>query len=864
MTNRMLIDAGHPEETRVVILRGNQVEDFDFESENKLPLRGNIYLAQVTRVEPSLQAAFVEYGGNRQGFLAFSEIHPDYYQIPVSDREELLRAHAEEDRQTASQEDSDGDGFANGDGSANGGATSVENIGGDAHEEALASGRTRNLTRKYKIQEVIKRRQVILIQVVKEERGNKGAALTTYLSLAGRYCVLMPNTARGGGISRKINNGPDRRKLKTIVEKLDVSNGMGLIIRTAGAQRTGTEIKRDYQYLIRMWEKIRELTMQSSAPAMVYEEGSIVKRSIRDLYNKDFDEIIVQGDEGYKDAKEYMKMLMPSHAAKVKPFKGDTPLYLAMGIEAQLAAMFNPVATLPSGGYLVINQTEALVAIDVNSGKSTKEHSIEKTALKTNLEAAHEVARQARLRDLAGLLVIDFIDMSENRNNRSVEHRLKDALKDDRARIQVGKISPFGLMEMSRQRMRSGILEGSSINCEHCAGTGMVRSVESRALHVLRLVEEEAAKRGQSQQITVNVPLEVASYILNQKRANLAELEERFGVSVLINGDASLNAMQMTLDKANEAGQSVIVRMDGDPESATAEDDGRNKKRRRRRGGRRNKDDEQRPDAEHSSHSGAGHPDAGKSEQSSTQADAQSGSEPKQNNEQNNEQHKTADGEESNPRRRRRGRRGGQGRRRDGDASNTPNNNDARTHADSDANVAQANVAQESGKSQSAQTSPKDEPKDNADNINAKTEDGKVSDEKPKTRRPRRKKADTTPMQETAEASETSAVSAAKPKKPAKAQAKKVSKAKSKTVSAEKADGKTDDKAEEKPKKKRASPKSSGKTSPKTSPKTSRSPKAEKAEKPPLFDKKAGAEKKAETEESSSDKPKRTGWWSGK
>ncbi len=578
MTNHMLIDAGHPEETRVVVLRGNQVEDFDFESENKRPLRGNIYLAQVTRVEPSLQAAFVEYGGNRHGFLAFGEIHPDYYQIPVSDREALLREHAEEDRKTATREDSEADGES----SDTEDGTSVEDIGGDAHEEASASGRTRNLTRKYKIQEVIKRRQVILVQVVKEERGNKGAALTSYLSLAGRYCVLMPNTARGGGISRKINHGADRKKLKKIVEKLDIGDGMGLIIRTAGAQRTGTEIKRDYQYLLRMWEKIRKLTMESSAPSLVYEEGSLIKRTIRDLYDKDFNEVIVQGDDGYKDAKEYMKMLMPSHARKVKQYKGEAPLYIETGIESQLAAMFNPIANLPSGGYLVINQTEALVAIDVNSGKSTKEHSIEKTALKTNMEAAREVARQAKLRDLAGLLVIDFIDMDEHRNNRAVERRLKEALKNDRARIQVGKISPFGLLEMSRQRMRSGILEGSSINCEHCNGTGMVRSVESRALHVLRLLEEEAVKRGKKAEIAVHVPLKVAEYILNQKRSHLIGIEERFDVSVAVNGNSALNAMQMTIDN-DSAGESVVVRMDGEPENPPAEEDKGKKRRRRRR-----------------------------------------------------------------------------------------------------------------------------------------------------------------------------------------------------------------------------------------------------------------------------------------
>ncbi|MEE3120698.1 MAG: ribonuclease E/G, partial [Pseudomonadota bacterium] len=516
MTKRMLIDAVHPEETRVVVLNDNQIDEFDFESSAKSPLRGNIYLAKVTRVEPSLQAAFVEYGGNRHGFLAFNEIHPDYYQIPVSDREELLREQAEEDRENAASHDAESGDADNEDGEdndENGEAGDIEDVGGDAHEEVSTPLNRRALYRKYKIQEVIKRRQIILVQVLKEERGNKGAALTTYLSLAGRYCVLMPNTARGGGISRKINNATDRKKLKTIVGKLDVPDGMGLIVRTAGAQRTLAEIRRDWQYLWRLWENVREITVNSSAPALVYEEGNLIQRCIRDIYSKDFEEVVVSGADGYKLARSYMKLLMPSHARKVKQHTDTDALFRQTSVEDKLAAMFNPVVTLPSGGYLVINQTEALVAIDVNSGKSTREYSVEKTALATNLEAATEVARQARLRDLAGLLVIDFIDMDEGRNNRAVEKRLKEALKLDRARIQVGRISSFGLLEMSRQRMRSGVLEGSSETCPHCNGYGMLRSVESRALHVLRQIDERAGKYSEGV-LTVHVPEDVATYLL--------------------------------------------------------------------------------------------------------------------------------------------------------------------------------------------------------------------------------------------------------------------------------------------------------------------------------------------------------------
>ncbi len=692
MANKMLIDASHPEETRVVVLRGNRVEEFDFESASKKQLRGNIYLAKVMRVEPSLQAAFVDYGGNRHGFLAFSEIHPDYYQIPVADRQALIeeeaRAQRDEDDDVSrsqrrsrrfrhgdrngqraekrrgedetlsepyagqalgegespvspqtegeqprsaafeaehpgeaefqSQQDQSGDspdmfapeqdefaavsqqpeladealtesppessvghghdagGIADhehsphvasaADDSANfpptdrsvpepgevpddqdgdaedageDGAGEIEQLGGDAMEEMPVHQYRHR--KQYKIQEVIKRRQVLLVQVVKEERGNKGAALTTYLSLAGRYSVLMPNTARGGGISRKITDSGDRQRLKSIAQELEVPEGMGVIVRTAGAARTKAEVKRDFEYLLRMWETVRETTLQSTAPTLVYEEGSLIKRSIRDLYNKDIDEIVVAGENGYREAKEFMRLLMPSHAKTVQPYRDPQPMFAKSGAEAQLDAMFSNQVTLKSGGYIVINQTEALVAIDVNSGRSTREHNIEDTALRTNLEAADEISRQLRLRDLAGLIVIDFIDMEENRNNRTVERRLKDALKNDRARIQVGRMSHFGLLEMSRQRMRTGVLEGSTVACPHCAGAGMVRSTASIALHVLRVLEDALIKSS-SYDIIVKTRTAVALYILNQKRTHLRELEKRFGVSVTIAADDALTA----------------------------------------------------------------------------------------------------------------------------------------------------------------------------------------------------------------------------------------------------------------------------------------------------------------------------------
>ncbi|MET3897022.1 ribonuclease E [Devosia sp. UYZn731] len=566
-TKRMLVDAIHPEETRIVVTAGNRLEEFDFESAQRRQLRGNIYLAKVTRVEPSLQAAFVEYGGNRHGFLAFSEIHPDYYQIPVADREALLRdeeaedEHHDEDEHIslptgvtepdAETDTQDMEGASHIE-QAPANSEPVESIGGaDALEEVPERRRQSQNRRHYKIQEVIKRRQVMLVQVVKEERGNKGAALTTYLSLAGRYSVLMPNTARGGGISRKITNVADRKRLKEITSDLEVPQGMGVILRTAGASRTKAEVKRDFEYLMRLWENVRSLTLKSQAPCLVYEEGSLIKRTIRDLYNKEIDEVFVAGDDAYQEAKDFMRMIMPSHAKNVQLYKDDQPLFSKYGIETQLDSMFSPTVTLPSGGYIVINPTEALVSIDVNSGRSTKEHNIEDTALQTNLEASDEVARQLRLRDLAGLIVIDFIDMVENRSNRAVERRLKDALKDDRARIQVGRISHFGLMEMSRQRIRFGVVESSTHKCPICDGTGLVRSVESLALMVMRHVEDHVLRRA-GQSINVRIPMEVALYILNFKRDTLTALEDKYTLSITITADGKMTGNQFAIEKGED------------------------------------------------------------------------------------------------------------------------------------------------------------------------------------------------------------------------------------------------------------------------------------------------------------------------
>ncbi|MBI0169188.1 MULTISPECIES: ribonuclease E/G [Bartonella] len=640
MSNKMLIDASHPEETRVVVVRGNRIEEFDFESEHKKLLKGNIYLARVTRVEPSLQAAFVEYGGNRHGFLAFSEIHPDYYQIPVADRQALLEeeekaalvdeeedqesektsknnrrkkvksAPANVENETTAEAADDEDDVEQ---AVEDTEDSVELVGAeDALEEVPT--RERSPRRQYKIQEVIKRRQILLVQVVKEERGNKGAAMTTYLSLAGRYSVLMPNTARGGGISRKITNIQDRKRLKEVVKDLHVPKGMGVILRTAGANRTKAEIKRDYEYLMRLWENVRALTLESVAPCLVYEEGSLIKRSIRDLYNKDISEILVSGEQGYREAKDFMRMLMPSHAKVVQPYREQLPIFAHNGIEGQLDAMLQPEVTLKSGGYLVINQTEALVAIDVNSGRSTKEHSIEETACQTNLEAAEEVARQLRLRDLAGLVVIDFIDMEEKRNNRLVEKKLKDCLKDDRARIQVGRISHFGLMEMSRQRIRASVLESTMQPCPHCNGTGYIRSDSSLALHVLRSIEEYLL-RNPHFNIIVRTSVATALYVLNHKRQALSDLENRFGLTINIEADDEVGAQNLAIYKGTAAEGTPAIIPQLPPVEETEEDDiaedevvaetdnetkddnnnENNQRRRRRNRGRSNDRNEEKP-----------------------------------------------------------------------------------------------------------------------------------------------------------------------------------------------------------------------------------------------------------------------------
>jgi ribonuclease E len=549
MAKKMLIDAAHPEETRVAVLDGNRVEDFDFEVASRKQLRGNIYLAKVTRVEPSLQAAFVEYGGNRHGFLAFSEIHPDYYAIPHDDQEAIKAELAKAEQESESEEEDD---------------------------EARDERRRRILTRRYKIQEVIRRRQIMLVQVVKEERGNKGAALTTYLSLAGRYCVLMPNTGRGGGISRKITQATDRKRLKKIAQELDVPQGQGLIIRTAGAKRTKTEIKRDYEYLSRAWETIRDDTLKSIAPALIYEESSLVKRAIRDLYDKDVDEIHVDGEEAYKEAKDFVRMLMPSHAKRVHLWKDATPIFAKHGVEKQLDSIYSPIVNLKSGGYIVINQAEALVAIDVNSGRATRERNIEQTAFKTNLEAADEAARQMRLRDLAGLIVIDFIDMEEPKNDRAVEKRMKDNLRFDRARVQMGKISGFGLLELSRQRRRTGVLEGTSHVCDYCQGSGRVRSVESASLALLRALDETAVKQKNSL-IEARTAADVAIYLLNEKRDALAAIEENRHVRVRVLAGAGMNSGDFEIN-IGAGGLEEDVEED-EPETARAH--GRKQQRRK-------------------------------------------------------------------------------------------------------------------------------------------------------------------------------------------------------------------------------------------------------------------------------------------
>ena len=684
MTQRMVIDARHPEETRVAVLKGNRIEEFDFESAEHKQIKGNIYLAKVTRVEPSLQAAFVDFGGNRHGFLAFSEIHPDYYQIPKEDREQLLAeeaAHAEEEAALRAiaegEEDFIGDdelGESLADDMAGtshdlrhdddfGGVTEVDTDekddiatiedghvengfdhdgedgegegeesaeGGDAEPRRRGRGRRRQgggdnrrghakeadelrakrmaLRRRYKIQDVIQRRQVLLVQVVKEERGNKGAALTTYLSLAGRYCVLMPNSSHGGGISRKISSSTDRKRLKTIIAEMDLPKSMGCIVRTAGLQRTKTEIKRDFDYLARLWDGIRETTLRSTAPALIHSDSDLIKRAIRDIYNRDIEDVVVEGEAGYRAARDFMKLLMPSHAKRVKAYSDPVPLFQRYGAEDQLTAMYDPVVQLKSGGYIVINPTEALVSIDINSGRSTKEHGIEATALNTNLEAAREIARQLRLRDMAGLVVIDFIDMEYSSNIRKVEKAMKDALKNDRARIQVGRISSFGLMEMSRQRLRTGVLEATTRGCPHCDGTGLVRTASSAGLSALRQIEDEAAK-GKGSVISLYASTEAAVYLLNAKRADLAEIEERYGVRVEVLPEGENEGAKMRVTSSGPRPEytprfdPIVIEDDDDDvieedeefeaedRDDEGEDRGKRRRKRRRRGGR-GRDDE--------------------------------------------------------------------------------------------------------------------------------------------------------------------------------------------------------------------------------------------------------------------------------
>ena len=583
---RMLIDASHPEETRIVIVNGNRLEDFDVEVKSRKQLKGNIYLAKVTRVEPSLQAAFVDYGGNRHGFLAFNEIHPDYYQIPVADREALMA----EDVTTASDLADDENTKTN---------STVETLGGDDTDEVEERRPRHNSRRNYRIQEVVKRGQILLIQVVKEERGGKGAALTTYLSLAGRYCVLMPNTARGGGISRKISNGIDRKRLKVIVNDLGIPDGIAVIVRTAGSKRSKAEIKRDYEYLLRLWTQIRETTLESIAPCAVHEEGNLIKRSIRDLYTKEIEEVVVSGDDGYRMAKDFMKLLIPSHAKRVQPYKDEgVSLTQRYQVEDQLSAIHSPEVHMRSGGYIVINPTEALVSIDVNSGKATKERNIEETAYKTNMEAAEEIARQLKLRDLAGLIVIDFIDMEASRNQTRVERQLKDAMRNDRARIQIGRISPFGLLELSRQRLRPSLLETSSESCPHCEGTGVRRSTDSTALHILRMLEDECTRR-KADELTLFVPTSVALYLLNYKRKALADVETRYETTIIVENDDTLIPPDCRIERNGDVKvieQPKLAPINNRPnKNLNAEEDAEDEetddgsKRRKRRRGRRRK-----------------------------------------------------------------------------------------------------------------------------------------------------------------------------------------------------------------------------------------------------------------------------------
>ncbi|APG63635.1 ribonuclease E/G [Sphingorhabdus lutea] len=988
MKTRMLIDALHREETRVAVVTGNKIEEFDFESEEHKQLKGNIYLAKVTRVEPSLQAAFVDYGGNRHGFLAFSEIHPDYYQIPKEDRERLLAEEAEAAAEEASMReqeemeeagevspsyedededelieiesdervdtidinegetgDSDDDGDDEDDASQDDEASHSENgshqdeddvnsedgsdedgVDGENRQNRSRRGRGRGrggrrgnnnrengqkggrqngrgngrsapkasdemrakriaIRRRYKIQDVIQRRQVLLVQVVKEERGNKGAALTTYLSLAGRYCVLMPNTSHGGGISRKISNSSDRKRLKSIVSEMKLPSTMGCIIRTAGMSRTKVEIKRDFTYLARLWDEVREKTLKGAAPTLIHSDSDLIKRAIRDIYNRDIDEVLVEGEDSFKVARNFMKLLMPSHARKVQLYSDATPLFQVHGVEDQLNAMYQPVVQLKSGGYIVINPTEALVSIDINSGRSTKEHGIEATALSTNLEAAREIARQLRLRDMAGLVVIDFIDMEHHSNNRKVERAMKDALKNDRARIQVGRISSFGLMEMSRQRLRTGVLEASTRECPHCEGTGLVRTASSSALSALRMVEDEAAQ-GKGSIISLSASQEAAIYVLNNKRHELANIEDRFGVRISVTPNGEVEGAKMTVSSSGPPStrrpiaKAPIVEEFDDEEEVEAENNQRSegghrhddqddrgndqngepRKKRRRRGRRGGRD--RNNDAQQDRN---GHDDAG-----SNQAEqAQSGDNLAANN----------DEQSQKPRRSR--------RRKN---ANEDANNDGRNNQEHGNDAAGKEVQANDGSSddENGAAKPKARRKPSAARAKKVKEEAVSTNEdtaesKPKTRRAStaKKKAETAAKEAATDAATNSASAISdngeeagdKPaaKKPARTRKKAEPKAKatktadSNDVSEKAAKPKASAAAKKPATRKKAAPKTTGKAADKDAEKTvkpAKAAKAEKAEKP-----KKAAEKKVETEEADSAAnteekgPRKGGWW---
>ncbi|QLC26604.1 ribonuclease E/G [Parasphingopyxis algicola] len=747
MATRMLIDARHREETRVAVVKNNRIEEFDFESEEHKQLKGNIYLAKVTRVEPSLQAAFVDYGGNRHGFLAFSEIHPDYYQIPKEDRDKLLAEEVEQAKQEAKlREDEDAEQAKEdaAESDEEGEEPEVEETGdADADEEPQDEPSVQNirkrrmdLRRRYKIQDVIRRRQVLLVQVVKEERGNKGAALTSYLSLAGRYCVLMPNTSHGGGISRKISNASDRKRLKSVISDLNLPDTMGCIVRTAGMTRTKTEIKRDFTYLARLWDEIRDATLKATAPEKIYTDSDLIKRAIRDIYNRDINEVIVEGEEGYKAAKSFMKLLMPSHARRVQQYVDATPLFQRYQVEDQLAAMYQPVVQLKSGGYLVINPTEALVSIDINSGRSTREHNIEQTALKTNIEAAREIARQLRLRDMAGLVVIDFIDMDHRSNNRKVESALKDALKNDRARIQVGRISSFGLLEMSRQRLRTGVLEASTHECPHCEGTGLMRTASSAGLSALRMLEEEAAK-GKGSKLVLTCSRDAAVYVLNSKRKELGEIEELYGVSIEVLPDRALEGAAMDVVASGPAPtkkvEIVPLALDDDDDDIVdeideEEDEQEEKPRSRRRRGRR-----------------GGRSRRGKPKS----ADAESESQEKDEDE--TPEAGDGDGAEASRKKSRRGRRGGRRPKGSQEAQDGETQTDDTAEAAEDASAADAPEAEKADAEAAESEKPKRRRSRKKADAEAQPEEAKAdaepatdaeAEEKPKRAPRRRRKAE--------------------------------------------------------------------------------------------------------------------------